>query len=359
MLQQKLDYLNIMVKMNKQIIAIVLTFILFSCAEEEPIHWEELDLNKATEISSPIGKGQWTEVFSDFTGEVYDLAVFNEKLFLAYRGPNQILSAEYSEIGTKNHYASSSISSYFNKLKVINNSLYALGAAGDYAVAKFDTTNGYWTDAYYVNNNLNDLLISNERVIIAKASAPYVQFNDETTSGWEELGNEFDHSVNCLLEYNNEIIAAGNFTTIGNEEMKYIAKWNGTKWVPMGNELNNRVNCLFEYDGKLLAGGSFKGGVAEWTGREWIPFNNGLEINSGGVTEMIEHSGQLIIGGDFMGSFSITSPYVIKWTGSKWMSVAGGAPDIVDNLAVYKNELYITNTYSYYPKRNFLLRLEE
>src|SRR5262249_17139077 len=73
--------------------------------------------------------------------------------------------------------------------------------------------------------------------------------------------------VQALAVYNGELIAAGDFTSIGGIAANSIARWNGSVWQPLGLGLggsNPFAFALAVYNGALVAGGRFSsaGGVA-------------------------------------------------------------------------------------------------
>jgi hypothetical protein len=76
-------------------------------------------------------------------------------------------------------------------------------------------------------------------------------------SSWSALGSGVSHPVNVLSVYDNELIAAGDFTTAGDMEANYIARWDGSSWLPLGSGMNDEVSALAVYNDELIAGGYF------------------------------------------------------------------------------------------------------
>ena len=51
---------------------------------------------------------------------------------------------------------------------------------------------------------------------------------------------------------------------------------------------------------------------------------------------------------------SVISPYVVKWDGTNWHGLAGGAPALVVDMEVFKGNLYICGSYF----NDFFLKLK-
>ena len=78
-----------------------------------------------------------------------------------------------------------------------------------------------------------------------------------------------------------DLIAGGNFTTIGSSIVNYVARWNGSAWFPLGSGTNRTVSaCAFLPDGDLVTAGSFgtKGstGIVRWDGSTWSGVATGM-----------------------------------------------------------------------------------
>jgi hypothetical protein len=182
--------------------------------------------------------------------------------------------------------------------------------------------------------------------------------------------------VNCLYEFNGDLIVAGNFNAIGGIVAHCIAKWNGASWSSLGpgNYLQDTyVTDLCEYNNKLfVAAGELKG----WDGAQWSDFsyfntntgqseiltaielhvfNNELYVITGNA-ELIKYNGvsytdlaiPISIGSpicieDFNGELYIgTNTGVYKYDNQSWINCNGivtGNPQIFD-LETYNGELY-------------------
>ncbi len=79
--------------------------------------------------------------------------------------------------------------------------------------------------------------------------------------------------VNCLLEFNNDLIVGGNFTSIGGIVAHCIAKWNGNSWSNLGQGdflQNTYVTDICEFNNKLYVAAE---NMYEWNGIQWNTFS--------------------------------------------------------------------------------------
>jgi hypothetical protein len=157
---------------------------------------------------------------------------------------------------------------------------------------------------------------------------------------WDSLGiGTIYGTVKCFENYNNELIAAGNFSDMGNftywiPNTRSIAAWNGTQWHALGTGGNNSgfgVNALAVYNGELYAGGYFidMGGVscnriARWNGLNWNTVGTGLTAGMPVVYSMCIYNGELYVGGTFQMAGGMPASGIARWNGTQWHSVGGG-----------------------------------
>ena len=63
------------------------------------------------------------------------------------------------------------------------------------------------------------------------------------------------------MVYENNLIAGGNFSQAGGNNINYLAKWNGSSWLPLISSLsfntNTGIYALTIYNGNLIVGGYF------------------------------------------------------------------------------------------------------
>jgi len=137
---------------------------------------------------------------------------------------------------------------------------------------------------------------------------------------------------------NGEIYAGGDFLRAGAIEARHLAVWTGEDWLNIGN-FDGRVNRLFVHESILYAGGSFReittpsGQVIE-TERvarfnidsgEWSAMGSGFDDVV--LTFEIDGNGNLVAGGCFTQSGSLTMNRIARWNGSIWSAYTTGTPE--------------------------------
>jgi hypothetical protein len=181
-------------------------------------------------------------------------------------------------------------------------------------------------------------------------------------SAWSNLGTGMDGSVEALAIYNDgggdALYAGGSFTLAGGASANRVAKWNGSAWSALGTGIDNTVHALttFDVDGagpgpvELIAGGEFAvaGGVsvtrvARWNGTAWKALGTfgtatcGLQVRdllvfdddgAGPDQPALYAAGHL----NFASFCDPTTNYVMKWTGSSWVTVGGAFNEPIFDL---------------------------
>ena len=71
------------------------------------------------------------------------------------------------------------------------------------------------------------------------------------------VGSGVNNTVNAVISFNNELYAAGKFTTAGATDVNHIARWNGTLWQLAGAGLDSDVTALAVYNNELYAEENF------------------------------------------------------------------------------------------------------
>ncbi len=144
-------------------------------------------------------------------------------------------------------------------------------------------------------------------------------------ASWYALGSGLGVSsyegVRSLAEYEGELYVGGLITQAGGQPASRIARWDGTSWSPVGSGANGPVEALAVFQGDLIAGGNFNtiGGqfttIGRWDGTQWHAMNLFGTVL---VTDLLVHSGQLYAA--IIGDFGLSG--VERWTGSEWIPVA-------------------------------------
>ena len=204
-------------------------------------------------------------------------------------------------------------------------------------------------NAFAVYNN--ELIAAGEFTMAGGQPANYIaRWNG---SAWAPLGTGMDWSVSALAIYNNELVAGGGFNTAGGQPANFIARWNGSVWAPLssgmsGLEPYTSVMSLAVYNNELIAGGNFTTaggvnigvGIARWNGSAWAPLGAGMEWF---VSALAIYNNELVAGGRFRAAGGQPANQVARWNGSSWATLGAGigvdAFTAVYGLAVYNNEL--------------------
>lgn len=174
------------------------------------------------------------------------------------------------------------------------------------------------------------------------AGAALVAWNG---SQWRRLGDEaFGGAagvfIYALAVFQGQLVAAGNFTQIGERPVLRIARWDGSQWLPLGNEESNgvgptkpnaeSVRSLALYGGELVVGGHFANAddvvvsnVARWDGVRWAALGSGI-VGSGfwpTVHVLESFNGELIVAGSFGVAGGVEVDGLARWNGSFWQDL--------------------------------------
>jgi len=177
-------------------------------------------------------------------------------------------------------------------------------------------------------------------------------------TAWQALGSgvsdapETYPSVSALLPFDNDLVVGGTFQQAGELPTNCIARWNGIAWQGLGGgmTLTNptggdvpSVQCLIEFEGNLLAGGLFdrvdgmpSPALALWNGQSWLPFGT-TPVRE--VHALAIHGGALIAACSYMRFDQVLFSGVVRWNGASWTPVGAAFIGPVRALAVYQGEL--------------------
>ena len=136
------------------------------------------------------------------------------------------------------------------------------------------------------------------------------------------------------------LFAGGTFTTAGDDQVTYLARWNGTAWVRVGSSGPSgvvRALTVGNFGHHLVVGGSFSSvdgipavGVGEWNGLLWRSWDGG----AGGAVHALVRSqqGHVYAAGQFQRDLGSSSPKrrIARWDGVQWHALETG----LDNTAV-------------------------
>jgi hypothetical protein len=150
----------------------------------------------------------------------------------------------------------------------------------------------------------------------------------------------FNGDVLALTTYGSDLIAGGKFFTAGGVASARVAGWDGSAWYSMsGLPFGPEVYSLHQFNGELYAG-TFLQTLYKWTGSDWVSFGPDLAPNNswGQIRAMETYNDSLYIAGHFRFD-TLQPPYIAKWNGVTWDSVANGIVGKVEALTLYNGEL--------------------
>jgi hypothetical protein len=150
--------------------------------------------------------------------------------------------------------------------------------------------------------------------------------------GTSQLPNLYD-----VLRYDGQLVVCGEFDHAGGRPIQGIARWNGTRWDSLGGGLSGSLlsvplrfpHVLLEHDGDLYVGGNFThaggveaNGVARWDGSQWHAVGTGFNSTVLGLAVWRD---TLYAGGDFSATGGgVPVDAVARWNGSAWESPGFG-----------------------------------
>ncbi|MGB3968407.1 MAG: hypothetical protein WBO45_16855 [Planctomycetota bacterium] len=138
-------------------------------------------------------------------------------------------------------------------------------------------------------------------------------------TGIDPLSSGVTQVAALAVTLNDELIAAGRFSSAGGVVMNHVARWNGTAWQPLATGVPFAVNALAVLpNGEVVAGGSAAGWILRWNGTTWSGMGGGLgaAVNALAVLP----NGDLIAGGALV----LPGSYLARWNGTNWSPLPGG-----------------------------------
>jgi len=160
---------------------------------------------------------------------------------------------------------------------------------------------------------------------------------------WNKMGDGLSGTVLHIIEWNGNIVAAGDLGNATEDEGQIVMQWNGSAWESIGC-LNGWVKSLAVVEGELYASGMFtvcgedtaSANFAHWHNGSWevIP---GLE----GQVNVLRLYGDttLIVGGLF--SYDGSPLNLIKWSpGVGFIPYGNGSTYEVNDVYNYYGELH-------------------
>ena len=169
-----------------------------------------------------------------------------------------------------------------------------------------------------------------------------------TADGWQSLGDGLDGDVLTLGIYNNQLVAGGRLTASGSSAIEPVARWTGSQWqslgtpagAPAGDE--RLVHTVVNLGSDLIAVGEFTsiGGVsanyvARWNGTAWSAMGAGFNRTARSAAVL---NNVLYVSGGFSASGDTELASIGRWDGAAWQPVVSG-----DNVSLSINRIAAIN----------------
>lgn len=188
-------------------------------------------------------------------------------------------------------------------------------------------------------------------------------FSQITAQTWlPALGQGLDDGTlvfaEAIIEFEGDIIVAGEFSSASGVPANYIARWNGSSWQAMGGGLPAVARCLAIYNGELYAGLDAIGSstLQKWNGTSWVasgPFDNPI------LTLYVDPATNTFYAG---GYFTSPGKFVAKLNGTTWTGI-GNLPNGTSSfpgvkaINVYNGSLYVGGTFGGGTTTQYVARL--
>lgn len=244
-------------------------------------------------------------------------------------------------------------------------------AGGYYSAPNGDTLCGLskWNDSTWelfadINGNafFSDIVSYDGDIVVGGNINSLNHLSKWDGETWSSVGTltadvQQYNSTYDLHVFNGQLFIGGFFYGFGDNGFG-IVRYDGENWHDMqttnlniGSDVD--VTAIQDFNGELYVGGGFvcfeddpfpTFGISRWNGEEWKAVGSGLGFSLFGqpASVFIQYDGSLYIAGNFGSNmFSLTkSQYIVRWDGSDYHQLAETEPCCIEDMVVYKNELY-------------------
>jgi hypothetical protein len=262
-------------------------------------------------LLSANAKSQWITDCGQGDGMIVSFTSFNDTLygtgfFTNICGANAKYIAKWD--GTQWYPVDTGLREAGHRVEVLNNELYVAG----YRQTQDSNWVLKWDGAHFQKLG--------EGVYLPDAN----------------VNNSYTANLYDVAMYNNQVVASGEFDSVGNKSIHCIMRWNGTSWDSLGHGITGSldgsgiryVHQLMVYNNNLYAVGNFvtagsvvANGVAMWDGTQWQAMGAGFNKEVYGIAVF---NGEIYAGGEFTLSGSTQLQRVAKWDGTQWVNPGFG-----------------------------------
>jgi len=162
-------------------------------------------------------------------------------------------------------------------------------------------------------------------------------------------GGDFNSTVRAFAQYDGQLIAAGEFNSVGSVSSTRAARWDGASWTSMSVPNMTSAYSLAVHDGDLYLGGNHVGAppityLRRFDGSNWVAsgasFSSVAGAHPRAVRALGEYQGKLALGGGFADSAQ-TLLNVGLWDGAAWGSLGTSITGSAASMAVFRGELIV------------------
>lgn len=233
-------------------------------------------------------------------------------------------------------------------LIVVGGNFDLAGKVLDNSLAGFDPASGTWVSLGLGLQSANtvhavsvlpdgSLVVGGDFRRVGPEQLKYIARWNGTS--WTALGTGIDGPVFALANSsNNSLVAGGAFATAGGVPANNIAQWNGTQWSSLGagtsgpTDFENVFAISALPSGGIVVGGIFTfagnveaNGVATWDGSTWAPLGSGLSGESRFAAALLPMpDGSIVVGGRFTSAGGIAANSIARWDGAQWHQMDSG-----------------------------------
>lgn len=237
-------------------------------------------------------------------------------------------------------------------------------------IAKFDGLNWYPVISGFFVDSITSGVVNNIKVIndtlfamgiFRYSSNPSILLNGLSkldNSNWlpvYDLPNLWDdNTLNIIADielYNNELYVGGNFC---NDSLSDIIKFNGHNWKDVNFGIHGGISAIQKvivYQGKLIVGGLIyknAGNVGNfiqaWDGNIWKEMGGSLYNSSDDnaqVHDLKIWDTELYVAGVFDIAGNIPASRIVKWDGERWCGFGGNFNNRIVSVDFYSDTMFV------------------
>ncbi|MFH1515144.1 MAG: T9SS type A sorting domain-containing protein [bacterium] len=173
-------------------------------------------------------------------------------------------------------------------------------------------------------------------------------------SYWDTIPDNSDLGIYTFVEKEGELYFGGSFHKCGSDSTFLLGKYDGNQLTGMSvpyhdvADGSSRVNTMLFFRDTLFVAGDFEiffePPIADFSYCKDHELHLVSELFSQYIpvhmNSMVVFQDQIYIGGYFSTNNGFPSNSIMKWNGSSFEDVGGGANDFIMKMEVYKDELY-------------------